>query len=225
MEEAITNYYRHIMTTQNLPANHVCYLRGLKRSGFDPKVIYDIGSCVLHWTVEAQKIWPEAEIVLFEANPYCEHFYGNYKRYIGLLSNESHLERKFYFNEFSPGGASYYREIGSPESYKFYSAEKYLLMKTLTLDEVVTTYSFPLPDLVKMDVQGAERDVLLGGKETLKQCQRLILELPKDGVEYNLGAPSAKETMSVTESMGFTCCDPLFSDNGVFDGDYGFVRS
>ena len=31
---------------KTMPKDHVSYLKRLKESGFEPKVIYDIGSCV-----------------------------------------------------------------------------------------------------------------------------------------------------------------------------------
>src|SRR4051794_32144621 len=51
-----------------LPVSHVDYLKRLKAShGFEPAVVFDIGACVLHWTNEAQRIWPDARFVAFEA--------------------------------------------------------------------------------------------------------------------------------------------------------------
>ena len=47
-----------------MPYNHKLYLAGLKAKGFEPKVIYDIGACVLHWTKVAQRLWPDARIIL-----------------------------------------------------------------------------------------------------------------------------------------------------------------
>jgi hypothetical protein len=80
---------------------------------------------------------------------------------------------------------------------------------------------FPLPDLVKIDVQGSEQDVIQGGIKTLANANHLIVEMQK--VEYNKGAPLVSETLPWIESRGWKCVAPLFADNGA-DGDYGFVR-
>lgn len=219
----IQKLYLELSNNDTLPQSHIRYLISLKESGFEPKVIYDIGSCLLHWAREAQKIWPDAEIILFEANPHCEFLYNGYKYHMGLLSSDNSI-KNFYFNEFSPGGASYYREIGSPHSPLLYPENKYITLRAKTLDDVVSNKNFPLPDFVKMDVQGAERDIFIGGINTISHAKHLILELPKPDVVYNLNAPSAKETMETIINAGWKCTAPLFCENH-FDGDYGFMKN
>lgn len=182
--------------------DHINYLLQLKNQGFYPKVIYDIGSCVLHWTQEAKQIWPNAEIILFEANPHCEFLYTGYRYHIGLLSNVNDKPMKFYVNlTESLGGASYYREIGHPNSAKLYPPEQYIQMMSCTLDTVVEKLKFPLPDLVKMDVQGSEKDIIEGGVNTISHAQELIVELPN--VQYNENAPTLQETKTYIESLGW----------------------
>jgi hypothetical protein len=119
-----------------------------------------------------------------------------------------------------PGGNSYYREIGFDNG-KFFPENKYIEMRSKTLDTVVRECGFPLPDLVKIDVQGAEIDILRGGTKTIQNARRLIVEL--QAIEYNLGAMTADSSLPIIENMGWKCCDPLFQNNGP-DGDYGFVR-
>ena len=67
-EPAIHTRLRDLGSQRLIPQNHVEYLAKLKETGVNPGVIYDIGACVLHWTNEAQRIWPDAEYVAFEAN-------------------------------------------------------------------------------------------------------------------------------------------------------------
>lgn len=216
-------YLKHNL--DGLEKNHFNYLSSLKESGFEPNVIYDIGSCVLNWTNVAKKFWPNAEFILFEANPHCTFLYKDYKYYSGVLSNTSNKKIKFYLNETSPYGASYYREIGNKLSGKLYPVDRFLELDAMTLDDVVKKYNFPLPDLVKMDVQGAEYDVIQGGADTLKNAKHLIMELPKNNIQYNENAPPATQTISLAESMGWECVAPLFCENGAYDGDYGFINT
>lgn len=200
--------------------DHVKYLENLKSSGFEPRVIYDIGACVMEWTEEAKRLWPEASYVLFEAFPMHEAMYqkAHVMYHMGVLSDVTGKRVKFYYNTDVKAitGNSYYQERKNAHLY-----EKYLDMEAIALDDLVEMRGFPLPDLVKIDVQGSEQDVIQGGIKTLANANHLIVEMQK--VEYNKGAPLVSETLPWIESRGWKCVAPLFADNGA-DGDYGFVR-
>jgi FkbM family methyltransferase len=217
----IQDRLRELGNQRLLPKTHIDYLLQLKLSGYTPKVVYDIGSCVMHWTNESLRIWPDAHYVLFEAMPSVEFLYqerGIRDYHIGVLASESGRTVEFWQNDYHPGGNSYYKENvainpGVPE----YFMRKYT---TKTLAEVVAQRQFPLPDLVKMDVQGAEMDIVRGAEGIIKHAQHVILELQK--VEYNTGAPLHQEVIAYMDQLGFDCLG-IFSDNGP-DGDYHFVR-
>ena len=119
-------HLQNVLNVCNIPDGHIRYLQRLKDSGFEPKVIYDIGSCVLQWTKQAKKIWPNAKIILFDAFQPAEFLYKEHDYHIGVLSNTDGKEVKFYQNDRLPAGNSYYREnndIVFPEN-------KYKLMNT-----------------------------------------------------------------------------------------------
>ena len=203
------------------PEDHIKYLYKLKKSGFEPKVIYDIGCCVLHWTDIIKNLWPNAKIILFDAFTASEFLYKDYDYFVGVLSNKNDMIVPFFQNDIYPGGNSYYKEIGHPASKNLYNQSTCFLRKTHTLDTVVKNKKFPLPDLVKIDVQGCEKDIIEGGIKTISNTAHLIVELQHE--EYNLNAPLAKETIPFIENIGFKCISPLFSNNGP-DGDYGFIN-
>ena len=215
---------RDLGSQRLIPRSHVDYLAKLKESGVEPKVIYDIGACVLHWTNEAARIWPDAEIVAFEAMDSTEFLYQERKMkyHIGVLSNETGKEVEFYQNDVHPGGNSYYKEneVVNPDTVNYFNDTHKRKLKTVTVDAVSNLKRFPKPDLVKMDVQGAELDVLKGAVETLKDVKHVILELQV--VEYNKGAPLRDEVIAYMAEQGFDC-NGIFSNNGP-DGDYHFIR-
>ena len=220
MSDKLEKHLENKRDTESIPENHIKYLLYLKRLGFEPKVIYDIGSCVLHWTNIAKDIWPDAKIILFDAFQPAEFLYKEYDYHIGLLSDEDDKIKKFYQNDYNPGGNSYYREIGCKDG-DFFPEHEFLELSSKKLDTIVEERNFPLPDFVKIDVQGSEIDVIRGGIKTINNAKRMIVEL--QNVEYNQGAYTADKSLPMIESFGWKCYDPLFQNNGP-DGDYGFIR-
>lgn len=215
-----------LSNTRLLPVTHVNYLANMKNSGSEPKVVYDIGACVLHWTREAVNVWPGAKYFAFEAMEESaqifQHFNVPYA--IGVLSDEDGKELEFWQNTEHPGGNSYYKENEeiNPNTVNYFDDTKIRKVKALTLDTVVEQKGFPLPDLIKMDVQGAEFDILKGASKCLENARDVILELQK--VEYNKGAPLRDEVIQFMNSKGFVMKNEgPFCDNGP-DGDYHFTR-
>jgi FkbM family methyltransferase len=217
----LENHLRKLSNLQCMPINHWNYLQKLKAEGFEPNVIYDIGSCVLHWTKEAKKLWPNAKYILFDAFSPAEFLYKEYDYHVGVLSNEDGNLVKFYQNDYYPTGNSYYREIGCLHG-NFFPEDKYVEMISKKIDTIVKERGFPLPDFVKIDVQGAEVDIIKGGINTFKNASRMIIEL--QDTEYNQGALKKDVSLPLIENLlGFKCTDPLFQNNGP-DGDYGFIN-
>jgi len=208
--------------TQEMPEKHMKYLQSLKDEGFYPKVAYDIGAACLAWTRAVTKLWPKCKVVCFDAHEPAAFLYKPYLHYIGLLCDKDDEEKKFYTHEQYFGGNSYYREVGSPASSVFFPESAGVMRKGYTLDTIVSEYKFPLPDLVKIDLQGAEVDVFKGGVKTIAHAEHLLVELQQ--TLYNKGAPMASEAVTFIESHGWECVAPTFSMNGPFDADYGFRR-
>jgi FkbM family methyltransferase len=205
------------------PQDHINYLTKLKTEGFEPKVVYDIGACVLHWTDKAKTIWPNAEYVVFDAMDATKFIYEEegLKHSCGVLGSVSGEGVEFWENTENPGGNSLYKENIelSPLADELFAkpVKKY----TSTLDDIVTAHNFPLPDLIKMDVQGAELDVIKGASGVIRNCDNIILEMQH--VDYNKGAPKAQEIIEYMESIGFNNVSGMFC-GGEVDGDYHFRR-
>jgi hypothetical protein len=221
-ELKISQHLYKLHLNNQFPKDHVQYLQKLKESGFEPNVIYDIGSCLLHWTQEVKKLWPNATVILFDAFDKAEFLYKKYDYYIGVLTDTDNKPVEFYQNNYMPCGNSYYKEIGSANAEKVFNKSHIVKKTGFTLDTVVKAKKFPLPDFIKIDVQGAELDIIHGAKNTLKNCKQLIVELQSE--QYNENAPLADETIKVLNEHGFECTAPLFCNNGP-DGDYGFQNT
>lgn len=205
---------RELSLRDDQPRDHVEYLKNL---GINPKVIYDIGACVMHWTKEAEKIWPDAKIVMFDAMDHAQFLYKESKHdyYCGGPLGDKTRTVKFYENAMDPAGNSVYKE-----DTQFFTEEHAVEKMMRTLDDVMWDMNFPKPDLVKIDVQGAELLVLSGAKEALSQCQDIIIEMQHK--EYNLGAPDVTEVTRYLNSIGFERVAMIHA--GEVDADYHFTR-
>jgi FkbM family methyltransferase len=205
---------RELSLRDDQPRDHVEYL---KQMDIKPKVIYDIGACVMHWTKEARKIWPESKIVMFDAMNHAEFLYkesgldyycdgpvGDFTRWV-----------EFYENSMDPAGNSVYKE-----NTDFFSEDHMVHKKMRSLDDIVEERGYPLPDLIKIDVQGAEFLVLAGANKTLESCKDIIIEMQHE--EYNLGAPKVDTVSQYLNELGFDLVSKIHMGN--VDGDYHFTR-
>jgi FkbM family methyltransferase len=196
-----------------LPAQHAEYLKNMN---IKPNVIYDIGACVMHWTRKAKEVWPSSQYYLVDAANSVQQFIKDHNHAIAVLSNVNGKIVDFYEDPNNPGGNSYYLETTGA----FNETHKTKRITT-TLDTIVAENKWELPDLLKIDVQGAEVDVLKGAEKTLSNCRDIILEAQH--VNYNDGAPKIDQVKNYLESIGFHLVNIITKNN--IDGDYHFTKS
>ena len=132
------------------------------------------------------------------------------------------MKLKYYYNRHLFGGNSYYRELGYDGSGKHFPENKFLIRQTRTLDSLVEEHQYSMHQLMKLDVQGAELDVLKGATNVLKYCKYLILELQE--MNYNKNCPKANEVVEYLKSIGYLEIAHKFSDNYA-DYDSYFVNT
>ena len=198
-----------------LPQSHISYI---DKMNIKPNVVYDIGASTLHWSTNMRNLWPNSRMIMFEAMDECSYLYKKhgYEYFTGVLSDTDDKEVNYYQNLYNPAGNSYYKENSS-----FYVNSDIVVKKTHKLDTVVWNNNFPYPDLIKIDVQGAELDVLRGAEECLSHASDLIIELQHK--EYNIGSPSADEVIQYLKSRGFKLISNFcYTDH---DGDYHFTKN
>lgn len=222
----VNDAYVQRMSSQSfrdMVPNHCAYLQSLKDDGFEPKVIYDVGACVLHWTQYAKTLWPNAHYILFDAFTRAEFLYkaAGLDYHMGVLSDTDGRIVDFYQNDAEPGGNSYYREIGcGATSDRVFPKGSSRVEIASTIDTIALLRSFPPPDLIKIDVQGAEQDILLGAKKTFSTAKHLIVEMQH--TDYNEGAPRVEVTTPIIENLGWTRVGMI--QYSPCDADYAFKR-
>lgn len=165
---------------------------------FTPYGILDIGANRGHWATEAKRLWPDSYVMCVEGNPECdaELKASGFSYRIALLADEE-KEVTFYTRKGAPActGCSIYLE--DTQFYAGDAAEPHT-MRTETLDGMFPDAVF---DLIKIDVQGAELDVLRGGAELVKRAKALLLECSLE--QYNKGAPLIDAVRDYCHSIGF----------------------
>ena len=180
---------------------HSSRLDFLKGKGFSPKVIYDIGAYRGNWTREIKRIFPDAQFFLFEANEKHRSALAavSSSYFIALLGNENKTE-KFY----SIGGTG---DSIFLEQTKFYqgSHSEPQMLQMFTLAALVEENNLPLPDFIKMDVQGAEQLIIIGSPQIIQNAEAIVMETKI--LEYNKGAPFASEMIAFMETMGYVLND------------------
>jgi FkbM family methyltransferase len=185
--------------------SHRNALTRLRSLGFAPGVIYDIGAYRGGWTRLASEVFPAAQFVLFEANrDHAAALAATGRRHvIAALGAEDGGARVFHVPRHGDvTGASLY-----VENTAHYADENLQVRKveTARLDTLVAHEALPPPDLVKIDVQGAELEVLAGAAETLRGASALIVEV--SFVDYNKGGPLVADVIAAIDRLGFKCAD------------------
>jgi FkbM family methyltransferase len=227
MNKKYTEYYKTLHNDISIPQDHINYISHVD---YTPKVIFDIGAAVLHWTKEAKKIWPKAKYIAFEAMTEVEDFYREMNQECTLEVLSDVVGRKVLYNchPINLGGNSYYKENEeySKAAKDIYTKEYEQDRSTTTIDYIMEVNKYPQPDLIKIDTQGSELDILKGAENTIKGVKHLIVELQH--VQYNIGAKLVDESIEYIFSLGFELV-PTGNDNKYFcgngpDADYHFIR-
>jgi len=171
----------------------------LKSSGVELRRVLDLGAFEGKWTTLVKEIYPTAAVIMVDANTDKESFLrplGDFK--IAVLGDLDGREVDYFkcLDGDAGSGNGIYRE-NTP--FKF-AAER---RKCVTLSTLLgSDEGF---DLIKMDVQGAELDVIRGGLPIVTNSRFLLLELQTHN--YNLGAPHFEEVVAFLHGHGFGVVD------------------
>lgn len=146
-------------------------LYGLRKRGYSPRVIYDIGAADGGWARFALSVFPEARIVCFE--PLAE-------RVASLKQLESECKGQVRFLNIGVGDADVELQIGVSESLYdssfAYSASNSRPVSVRTLETLLRTERLELPSFIKIDVQGFEKRVIDGGPSAFAHADMVLME-------------------------------------------------
>ncbi len=171
-----------------------------KNFGIYPKKILDIGAHLGNWAARMKRVFPDSEILSLEGNPNCApELRSKNPNSLIVLLGEKEGTKDFYLpaDENTPEGGSFYKE-----NTHYYNNYKTISLPICTLDSITANKGF---DFIKIDVQGAELDIIKGGLKTILDSSFLQLEV--SFLNCNQGAPLASEIISYLHSLGFSLYD------------------
>lgn len=159
--------------------------------------IYDLGANVGTWSLLAHSIFPLTKIHAFEPIPqYQEKYLQNcadpnqftlHKVGVG----NSNKREKFNF----AGHSSSFFEVSNALVEMFPNEKKSaeITVEMVRLDDYVSNQNLPLPELMKLDVEGFELEVLKHAVNCLQHSQFVILEV--SFLERHIGQPLFHEVV------------------------------
>lgn len=196
----------------------------LKRKGFQPSHVLDIGAYVGSWTRMCKDIWPQANICMFEPQPEKKPLLNALTRSLpgltlrsALLSDVAGSVVDFHLAE---TGSSALDLIAKPHA-------PTVRLVTQTLSAAVAGTPFARPQMIKVDVQGAELKVLNGGQDVLAAAQVVVLEVAL--IEQYVGGPLFADVVGYMAERGLFVHDicTIFRntpDQSMNEADVIFAR-
>lgn len=206
-------------------------LKGLlvqaKQIGFVPESVVDVGAAYGAFTRECKEVFPKTAYVLVEPLKEYEEFLksavkslqrGEYVlaaagRQLGQITINVHPDLV---------GSSLYLEAEGSIVNGFQRE-----VPVITLDSLVEEGRIQTPVLLKIDVQGAELDVLSGGEMMLSSTEYAFIEISL--FEFFKGGPQLYDIIKFMKARGFVTYDitglqyrPL--DNALSQIDIAFVK-
>ncbi len=178
------------------------YLRSLVRPG---SVVYDVGANLGIYSIQlARRCGPGGFVYCFEANPVCVH-YLRANLSLNSLDNVEILPVALLDYSGSTGFTINYgnSNLGLSEGSGLFVSKvgHRVEVPCFELDTLMERFNLRRPDLVKMDIEGAESKAVAGMRRTLDWHRpMLLLELH--------GRIAASETLSYLDGLDYTFVDP-----------------
>ncbi len=217
--------YFFIPFSKNQRSNISEALNFLKGKNFYPRTVIDVG--VAKGTRPLYVNFPKSFFLLIEPiDKYEKYLKRILKKYNGCycLAAASYNEGTVKFNlhpNHMDGSSLLKEEIGGKsDGYE-------INVPTIKIDNLVEEKNLNAPFLIKVDVQGAELDVLKGSLNTLKKTDVIILEVSL--FKFMKGAPDLYEVIVFMKDNGFVAYDILKGwyrplDNALGQIDIVFVK-
>jgi FkbM family methyltransferase len=192
-------------------------LRQVKDSGFAPATVIDVGAAMGFFSGACHQFFPDARYLLIEP---LEEYLPALARVAQTIPRATYeikaaaaSEHPVVLNVHEDFvGSSLYREAEEGTGVNGVPRE----VPAVTLDWLVAQRQAQPPYMIKVDVQGAELDVLAGANLTLGGAELIVLEVSL--FQFFQGAPLFCEVLAHMKSRGFVPYDVLGLQYRPIDG-------
>lgn len=199
INEYLTLIDNYLSGTQNKFGSVEETLKHLKDNGFYPKRVLDIGANIGQFQSIIKNIWPQTTVYMIEANKECEPYLRRFNQpyFIEVLGEIDNREVNFYKTKESnvATGNSIYLEKTS-----FYNESNILVEKRHT-KKLSTLFPNETFDFIKLDTQGSELDIMMGGLDLVRKSNFVLIETALK--EYNDSAPLESNVINFMKNLGF----------------------
>jgi len=198
---SVNNFINDYLKGDPQPTIVTRYLLFLRKIGYKPRVVYDIGAYNTSFANLVNEIFPDTRVILIDNADDADEKFVGYEYYKTCLSNEN-KEVEFYELASNKKVKSYYKPKTFNEEY-----DKVSKVSAESLDNLVKRCGLPYPDFIRIDCCGAEQDILLGGQQTLLLTKYLMVNLQNE--ELFNEAPLASIAGPFIKSLGYDVKDIL----------------
>lgn len=193
----VTTFYDRLAVHQMTRA-----LKRIRALGFVPDYVVDVGAYRGTWTTEASRVFPEARFLMIEPQRQREEDLRKVAATPGVdIQYEPVLVadacKDVCFFEMASGSSIYSERTTVPR--------KEVTLRAVRLDGVLDARGLGGAGLLKLDVQGAELDVLRGLGTKIEDIQAIIMELSLRN--YNEGAPAFVDVIEFMDGRNFLLSD------------------
>lgn len=171
------------------------------------KRVIDVGANKGEFSIIFSELFEGAEIDAFEPLPQCVEILSKLETKISRICvhpfaiSEMRGKSKFNVSSHDPSSSLLLMSDLHKEHYPHSSGSKQIIVECETLDEFYKETTFNGVTILKIDVQGGEKSVLIGGKNTLKNIDIVVLEI--SFVQLYEGEANFDQIYSLLRDMGF----------------------